>query len=147
MIAKIAWGLIIVSVIVVAVLLFFVLPEDNVEELDPEPSRVTLRGTESGEVVGFIDKFGARAWVGIPYAQPPVGDLRWEAPQRPDRWTERVEAVKPRSDCVQYASSLTTGRNGSEESIVGDEDCLYLNVWSPPNAVDLPVMLWVQRWR
>lgn len=143
MIAKIAWGLIIVSVIVVAVLLFFVLPEDNVEELDPEPSRVTLRGTESGEVVGFIDKFGARAWVGIPYAQPPVGDLRWEAPQRSDRWTERVEAVKPRSDCVQYASSLTTGRNGSEESIVGDEDCLYLNVWSPPNAVDLPVMLWI----
>lgn len=143
MIAKIAWGLIIVSVVVVAVFLFFVLPEDNIEELDPEPSLVTLRGTEAGEVVGFIDKFGSRAWMGIPYAKPPVGDLRWEAPQRPDRSIERIEAIKPGSDCVQYASTLTAGQGGSRDSIVGGEDCLYLNIWSPPNAVDLPVMLWI----
>lgn len=143
MISKIAWGLIIVSVVVVAVFLFFVLPEDNIEELDPEPSLVTLRGTEAGEVVGFIDNFGSRAWVGIPYAKPPVGDLRWEPPQRPSRSTERIKAIRPSSDCVQYASALTTGHADSRDSIVGDEDCLYLNVWSPPNAVNLPVMLWI----
>ena len=143
MISKIAWGLIIVSVVVVAVFLFFVLPEDNIEELDPEPSLVTLRGTEAGEVVGFIDNFGSRAWMGIPFAKPPVGDLRWEAPQRPSRSTERIKAIRPSSDCVQYTSALTTGQGGSPDSIVGNEDCLYLNVWSPPNAVDLPVMLWI----
>ncbi len=143
MISKIAWGLIIVSVVVVAVFLFFVLPEDNIEELDPEPSLVTLRGTEAGEVVGFIDNFGSRAWMGIPFAKPPVGDLRWEAPQRPSRSTERIKAIRPSSDCVQYTSTLTTGQGGSPDSIVGNEDCLYLNVWSPPNAVDLPVMLWI----
>ena len=143
MISKIAWGLIIVSVVVVAVFLFFVLPEDNIEELDPEPSLVTLRGTEAGEVVGFTDTLGARAWLGIPYAKPPVGDLRWEAPERPDRSIERIEAIRPGSDCVQYASSLTTNQGSSRDSIVGSEDCLYLNVWSPPNAVDLPVMVWI----
>lgn len=143
MISKIAWGLIIVSVVTVGVLLFFVLPEDNIEELAPEPSLVTLRGTEAGEVVGFIDMLGARAWLGIPYAKPPVGDLRWEAPQRPNRSLERIEAIKPSSDCVQYASSLTAGQGSRSDSIIGNEDCLYLNVWSPPNAVGLPVMLWI----
>ncbi|MCY3884478.1 MAG: carboxylesterase family protein [Gammaproteobacteria bacterium] len=144
MISKIAWGLIIVSVLVVAILLFFVLPEDNIEEIASEPDLTTLRGTEAGEVVGFIDSpTSARAWLGIPYAEPPVGDLRWRAPQPPDRSSDRIEALSPSSQCVQYASSLSAGESVSPDSIVGNEDCLYLNVWSPPNAVGLPVMLWI----
>lgn len=143
MIAKIAWALIIVSVVVVAIFLFFVLPEDNVEELAPDPNFITLRGTEAGEVVGFTDKFSSRAWLGIPYAKPPIGDLRWSAPQRPERSRERIEALRAGSDCIQYASSLSRGTNDSKAAIIGDEDCLYLNIWSPPNAVDLPVMLWI----
>ena len=44
-------------------------------------NKTTLRNTESGTVVGFIDKLGARSWQGIPYAEPPVGQQRWRAPQ------------------------------------------------------------------
>ncbi|MAD07271.1 MAG: carboxylesterase [Gammaproteobacteria bacterium] len=107
-------------------------------------NKTTLRNTESGAVVGFIDKLGARSWQGIPYAEPPVGQLRWRAPQPPIPSQTPIEALQPGAICPQFASLLS----GADEQtpsgqIAGNEDCLYLNIWSPPNAAKLPVMLWI----
>ena len=107
-------------------------------------NKATLRNTESGTVVGFIDKLGARSWQGIPYAEPPVGQQRWRAPQPPIASQTTIEALQPGAICPQFASLLS----GADEQtpsgqIAGNEDCLYLNIWSPPNAAKLPVMLWI----
>ena len=112
----------------------------------PEPADATLRLTEAGEVVGFIARNGARAWLGIPFAAAPEGDLRWRAPTPPSPRAERIQALAFGPCCPQYASVLTESDNLNPEAdraVVGSEDCLYLNVWSPPNARDLPVMVWI----
>ncbi len=110
-------------------------------EPPPAPMRddTTLRRTTSGEVVGYRDN-GARAWMGIPYAAPPVGDRRWRAPQPPPVADAVLETMAPGPICPQLASILSGGEPGS---IAGDEDCLYLNIWAPPNAVGRPVMYWL----
>ncbi len=114
----------------------------------PEPAEpavrddTTLRNTEAGEVVGFIDAYGARAWLDVPFAEPPIGALRWRAPQPPIRSGGVIEALASDRTCPQFESVFGGSEPGSN-TLVGDEDCLYLNVWSPPNARDLPVMLWI----
>ena len=106
----------------------------------------TLRSTESGDLVGFIDTSGARAWLGVPFARPPVGKLRWQAPQPPVPAEGTIEALALGAMCPQLPS-LLSGAGESPESapaaVAGREDCLTLNVWSPPNASGLPVMLWI----
>ena len=118
--------------------------------LQPEPvppvvaNTTTLRSTEGGDVVGFIDKYGARSWQGIPFAQPPVGSLRWRAPQPPIPNENTLQALKPGALCPQFASLLSgAGEQAPQGRIAGNEDCLYLNIWSPPNASKRPVMLWI----
>ncbi len=82
---KAAIALIIISVLVI---LFFTLtPREEAPAPPPTAELVTLRATTAGDVVGFIDRHGARAWKGIPFAAPPVGNLRWRAPQPPDAWS------------------------------------------------------------
>jgi para-nitrobenzyl esterase len=106
----------------------------------PSADETTLRSTTSGNVVGFVDDHGARAWLGVPFAAPPVHELRWRAPQPVVRNAEALEAIKAGAVCPQKPSLLT----GPGEAVVtGSEDCLFLNIWSPPNAVDLPVMFWI----
>ena len=131
-------------VIAVAVIAGGVLYIRNLPEPKPPPVRddTTIRNTESGAVVGFIDTHGARAWMGIPFAQPPVGDLRWRAPQPPVRSGAVIEALAAGSICPQFETILSGG-DPESGSVIGNEDCLYLNVWSPPNARNLPVMFWI----
>ena len=79
-----------------------------------------------------------RAFLGVPYAAPPVGALRWQAPQPVTPWTGVKQAATFGARCMQGP-------------IFGDmvfrdqlsEDCLYLNVWAPPGAAKLPVMVWI----
>ena len=109
-----------------------------------EPDGATLRSTESGDVVGFIDASGARAWLGIPFAHPPVGALRWQAPQPPRPAEGAFEALAFGNPCPQLPSGLAQGDESNPDAVVvGDEDCLTLNVWAPPNASGLPVMFWI----
>ena len=111
----------------------------------PAPNQAdgtTLRSTESGNVVGFIDASGARAWLGIPFARPPVGALRWQAPQPPMPAQGTLEALAFGAMCPQLPS-LLSGDVEEGAAVAGSEDCLTLNVWSPPNASGLPVMLWI----
>ncbi len=112
-----------------------------------EADGTTLRTTESGDVVGFIDASGARAWLGVPFARPPVGALRWQAPQPPVPAEGVIEALAFGEMCSQLPSLLSAGQTPEgaavAAAVAGSEDCLTLNVWSPPNASGLPVMLWI----
>jgi len=115
----------------------------------PVPEAAALRSTPQGPVQGFTTERGAHAWRGIPFAKPPVGPLRWRAPQPPADWSDPREAVSYGASCVQFAG--LGGAAGEEGEVVGSEDCLYLNVYAPPFAPDavpqgaerLPVMVWI----
>ncbi len=124
---------------------------------DPPPPKpivkapATVRSTALGDVVGFESEAGAHVWRGIPFAQPPVGELRWRAPRAPEPWAGTREALEFGPSCVQF-SGPAGGDPGDEDNwIKGSEDCLYLNVFAPPmepGAVlagdeALPVMLWI----
>ena len=103
---------------------------------------VTIRRTSSGEVVGFFAEAGTRAWVGIPYARPPVGELRWRPPQPPEPWDGVREALAFGNICPQKPLWLIDVGEALGDAL-GDEDCLTLNIWAPANATRLPVMFWI----
>jgi para-nitrobenzyl esterase len=91
--------------------------------------------TDSGAVQG--KKNGElKVFLGIPYAAPPVGALRWSAPKKPAPWTKPFKATSLGPACLQPKSF------GSPET-VGSEDCLSLNVWAPESATPLPVMFFI----
>ena len=138
---KFAIILIIIGIVVVIGANLFIRSQTE-EEAAPAAvaDATTLRTTTAGDVIGFRGKHGARTWKGIPFAAAPVDDNRWRAPQPPEPHEQVLEALAPGGLCPQMASLLSGGSPGS---IAGNEDCLYLNVWSPPNAVDLPVMYWI----
>ena len=102
-----------------------------------------------GSVVGFAAREGAQAWLGIPFAKPPVGDLRWRAPRPPEPWPGTRETLKFGSACPQNANRLGDAPDPKPGTVIGSEDCLYLNVYAPtatPEAVTsrrLPVMVWI----
>ncbi len=138
---KFAIALILISL---AVVVYFTLLPGDVPAPEPvQRDDVTLRRTDAGEVVGFIDRHGARAWMGIPFAEPPVGALRWRAPQPPRPWQGVREALAPGDVCPQLKNRLSGGPGEPDRVSVGTEDCLYLNVWAPVNASKAPVMFWI----
>jgi para-nitrobenzyl esterase len=83
---------------------------------------------------------GIRMFKGIPFAQPPVGDLRWKAPQPPKNWTGVRKAAQFGPRCAQRPvfSDMNFRSNGM------GEDCLYLNVWTPAKSASakLPVLVY-----
>jgi len=98
--------------------------------------------TMLGQVEGFQDSNNTWVWKAIPYTQPPVGDLRWQAPQDPTPWTETLHETEFCNKCPQGTSAINPGP--SESVIQGDEDCLYLNIWRPQtDAKGLPVYFWI----
>ncbi len=99
------------------------------------PQAKTALGTLEG-----VDESGIKVFKGVPFAQPPVGELRWKAPQPVEPW----EGVK---------SAKEYGPNPMQQDIFGDmmfgtdkmsEDCLYLNIWTPSKTMDegLPVLIY-----
>ncbi len=90
--------------------------------------------TESGLVEGQVQE-GLHVFKGIPYAAPPVGNLRWQPPQPPLQWTGPLKAHEYGSICPQKNAFAPNQ----------DEDCLFLNIWSPADASGkpYPVMVWI----
>src|SRR5215475_11892417 len=84
---------------------------------NPACTAGTDRTTESGPVCGAVQN-GVIDYLGIPYAAPPVGDLRWAPPQPPAPWTTTLAATAYGSECAQAAGS----------GIAGSENCLFINV-------------------
>jgi len=119
---------------------------------------------EAGQVEGTAQD-GMTVYLGIPFAAPPVGDLRWRAPQPAVKWTGvksaaafapactgggspsgiRTQATgRARGAAPAPAPAQARGRQGAPGA-GSSEDCLYLNVWTPAKAANerLPVMVWI----
>ncbi|XP_026668155.1 venom carboxylesterase-6-like isoform X3 [Ceratina calcarata] len=101
--------------------------------------------TPLGRISGYriINLYGKEydVFMGIPYAQPPVGKLRFEPPQPIEKWEYELQATKGGYSCVQYDSTLRI-----PEKVSGCEDCLYLNVYVPVknnSKTQLPVLIWI----
>jgi para-nitrobenzyl esterase len=98
---------------------------------------VIVRATAYGQVTGGEIADGVYAWRGIPYAQPPVGELRLRPPLPPEPWP----GVR---DATGYGfRSLQPPEPIPEPGPSFDEDCLYLNVTAPAGAAERPVLFWV----
>jgi para-nitrobenzyl esterase len=98
---------------------------------------LTVNTTE-GPVVGAVDGATVR-WQGLPFAAPPLGALRWRAPQPPAHRSRPLQADKPAKACPQTDPNFVSG-----EVPDWSEDCLYLNIWSPAQRSGrLPVLLWI----
>ena len=92
--------------------------------------------TNRGPVRGFV-KNGVNTFLGIPYAAPPVGTLRWRPPQPHARWRRPLNATAYGRTCPQI-TTLGVFANPSDT-----ENCLYLNVFTPRLGRGLPVLVWI----
>lgn len=95
---------------------------------------------DSGKLQGGMDN-GVASFKGIPFAAPPVGNLRWRPPQPVTSWSGVRSTTAYGSDCMQLPFPSDAAPLGTPPA----EDCLYLNVWTPAHSAKekLPVMVWI----
>ncbi|MFK7897030.1 MAG: carboxylesterase/lipase family protein [Myxococcota bacterium] len=112
----------------------------------PMSDPATTRTLAQGELIGAASEEGqVHVWRGIPFAEPPVGALRWRAPQPPLAWEGRREALTSGSECAQLSAGQGDG------PFFGSEDCLYLDIFAPAfgagevptGTARKPVMFWI----
>ena len=99
--------------------------------------------TSSGVTEGYINK-NVINWNDIPYAQPPINDLRWKAPRKIQQNSNLIQQ-KDNNFCIQRTSSLGGSSQFSDDVISGSEDCLYLDIYAPSKKSNnlFPVMFWI----
>ncbi len=100
-----------------------------------------------GPLRGITVQAGLQSFLGIPYAEPPVGPLRYASPRPAPRWNAVRDATRPGAASIQtLAGAAAWLYEGAEPQ---DEDCLFLNVWTPATAGRRPVMVWLHggAWR
>jgi para-nitrobenzyl esterase len=102
-----------------------------------QPKVATDAGVVVGEAAPTADIFR-----NIPFAAPPVGDLRWAPPERAKAWTGDRAAVAAGPSCPQPMNANDTPNSGGANGPIS-EDCLQLNVFAPKNAKAAPVMVWI----
>ena len=135
---------------------FPVLPPPPAPAPAPAPAAdgPLVRQTTAGKVEGVDDsaKTGTWSWKGVPFAQPPVGALRWRAPVEPEAWTGIRPAKAFGNSCLQIGRLFSPGTNNTYDATigtnlgkpVGSEDCLFVNIWRPATTdKNLPVLLFI----
>jgi len=102
----------------------------------------TINGRVDGNTVPLDDGTIIHSWYGIPYAKPPIGDLRFERPQLPDNWEGVLQATNLPDSCIQDPVGLLWMTHPGWNNY--SENCLNLNVYAPEDLTDapLPVMVW-----
>jgi para-nitrobenzyl esterase len=110
----------------------------NAQQKDSFPVQAKI---EHGVIEGLYDtRSGLQLYLGIPFAKPPIGDLRWKAPQPLEPWKDvlKTKAFGPRPVQAVVFGDMNSRSNGVSE------DCLYLNVWTPAkrNTSGLPVLVY-----
>ncbi len=96
--------------------------------------------TQAGWVEGSTAD-GIVSFKGIPYAQPPIGDLRWRAPEPVHPWDGTLDAGDFGPSCVQQSIPPASLYHDPPDAM--SEDCLSLNVWAPEDAENAPVIVWI----
>lgn len=109
--------------------------EEKKEEISMETG--TLRTTTDGQIEGVsINEEKVLAWYGVPYAQAPIGELRWKEPQPNTAWEGVLETKEMPIGAIQ--------KNVQSGSVIGEEDCLKMNIYRPnTEETNLPIMVFV----
>ena len=116
-------------------------PPLGASDLDATETGTQVR-VRSGILQGVTEESSrVAAYKGIPYAEPPIGDLRWRPPVPAHAWTGMRDAREFGHACLQPPRQPTGIYFGGMASL--SEDCLTLNVWAPTGAHRLPVMVWI----
>ena len=107
----------------------------------------TIAKTDYGKLKGYVDENKeVLVWKGVPYAKPPVGDLRWKAPENPDPWHGVRAATSPAKMCTQLLTTDLWIRTGAVDPD-SSEDCLYVDIYRPERPTyqheKLPVYVWI----
>ncbi|MCC5809088.1 MAG: carboxylesterase/lipase family protein [Ectothiorhodospiraceae bacterium] len=109
---------------------------DAVEHFKRSTGNRIVVETRSGELRGFEANADTWQFLGVPYAQPPLGELRWRPPVPVEPWSGVREAVAWSDQAAQNPALQQFGEGGMSE------DSLYLNITAPKDASNLPVMVW-----
>lgn len=125
----------IISAMAVALLASPAVAQDMGPDAAPPPMVSVAQGRLTGSETDGIERFA-----NIPFAAPPVGDLRWRPPSPPVEWQNERDASRFGPACPQPVRPAIVAGGVAE---VQSEDCLQLNVWRPTGARDLPVMVWI----
>jgi len=125
----------IISLCVITLCIASLVGCNSLESESFEYQRATKQMTQAGEVEGtLLTDSNTLAWLGVPYAAAPIGELRWKAPITPTPWKNTLNTTRFSDATIQL------GRDGLQ----GSEDSLYLNIWRPNTAAkNLPVMVFV----
>ncbi|WP_293913872.1 carboxylesterase/lipase family protein [Deinococcus sp.] len=126
-------------------------PQPRATTLPAAPGTLTQARVAQG-LLGGRENGGVRRFFGVPFAQPPLGLLRWAPPQPPTAWPGRRDASRFADVCLQPPNPLDPS---PDRRLRGQEDCLYLNVYAPVRSASegatqtaatvrpLPVMVWI----
>lgn len=96
--------------------------------------------TKNGKIEGFAD-CGIRKWYGIPYAKPPVGELRFKRAVPAEEWKETKACKSWGNRPIQFSTPELLSTMGISEAPGMSEDCLTLNVFAPEEVKDAPVVV------